>query len=152
MEGSGEVILELGVVLVVAAGAGWGLRRLGLPAVIGYLAVGLLVSPFTPGYVADAHKLHLLADIGVVLLLFEVGIEIDPRQLGGGQKRLLWVVPLHTLAVTALAALAAVALGIGWQGAILIGLSEPVRRSPRSVIRCSGSPSPCGLHRRPRDQ
>ena len=52
-------------------------RRLGLPAVLGYLAVGLIVSPFTPGFVADRGQIELLAEFGVVLLLFEVGIEID---------------------------------------------------------------------------
>lgn len=44
-------ILEIGGLLLAAAGAGWLARRVGLPAVLGYLAVGLLVSPFTPGYV-----------------------------------------------------------------------------------------------------
>ena len=48
-----------------------------LPAVVGYLALGIVVSPFTPGYVADRDQLQLLADLGVVLLLFEVGIEVD---------------------------------------------------------------------------
>ena len=45
-------IFELGVLLLVAALAGWLARRLRLPAIVGYLAVGVLVSPFTPGYVA----------------------------------------------------------------------------------------------------
>lgn len=49
---------------------------MGLPAVVGYLLLGLAVSPFTPGYVADRHQIELLADVGVVLLLFEVGIEV----------------------------------------------------------------------------
>ena len=62
-------------------------RRLGLPAVVGYLAVGLLVSPFTPGYVADADQLSLFADVGVVLLLFEVGIEVDLGRLAARAAR-----------------------------------------------------------------
>ena len=69
------------LLLLVAALAGWLARRLGLPAIVGYLAVGLLVSPFTPGYVADHEQLQLLADVGVVLLLFEVGIEVDVARL-----------------------------------------------------------------------
>ena len=52
-------------------------RPLGCRRCVGYLAVGLAVSPFTPGYVADRDQLQVLADVGVVLLLFEVGIEID---------------------------------------------------------------------------
>ena len=46
-------IFELGLLLLFAALAGWVARRLRLPAIVGYLAVGVLVSPFTPGYVAD---------------------------------------------------------------------------------------------------
>jgi CPA2 family monovalent cation:H+ antiporter-2 len=129
VEASGPVILEIGIVLLVAVAAGWAMRRLGLPAVIGYLAVGLLVSPFTPGYVADRHELHVLADIGVVLLLFEVGIEIDPLQLGRGRKSFLFVVPVHTLVVTVVAGAAAIAAGTGWRGASLIGISVALSSS-----------------------
>jgi CPA2 family monovalent cation:H+ antiporter-2 len=129
MEGSGPVILEIGMVLSIAVAAGWLMRRLGLPAVIGYLAVGLIVSPFTPGYVADRHELHVLADIGVVLLLFEVGIEIDPLQLSRGRKAFLWVVPLHTAVVTGVAALAAIGFGLEWRGGLLIGVSVALSSS-----------------------
>ncbi len=129
MQGSGPVILEIGIVLSIAVAAGRLMRRLGLPAVIGYLAVGLVVSPFTPGYVADRHELHVLADIGVVLLLFEVGIEIDPLQLSRGRKAFLWVVPLHTVLVTGIAALATIVFGLGWQGGLLIGVSVALSSS-----------------------
>jgi CPA2 family monovalent cation:H+ antiporter-2 len=57
-------IFEIGVLLLLAALAGWLARRLRLPAIVGYLAVGLLVSPFTPGYVANHEQLQLLADVG----------------------------------------------------------------------------------------
>ena len=50
-------ILEIGLLLVFAVAAGWVARKLGLPAVLGYLVVGLIVSPFTPGYVADRRQL-----------------------------------------------------------------------------------------------
>ena len=53
---SAPSILEIALVLLGAAGAGLLARRVGLPAVLGYLAVGLLVSPFTPGYVAERHQ------------------------------------------------------------------------------------------------
>ena len=77
MDHTAGPILEIGLVLLGAVLAGWLARRVGLPAVVGYLALGIFVSPFTPGYVADHDQLQLLADVGVVLLLFEVGIEVD---------------------------------------------------------------------------
>src|SRR5205809_2439641 len=55
-------ILELGLLLFLAALAGRAARAIGLPAVIGYLLVGVLVSPFTPGYVANREQLSILAD------------------------------------------------------------------------------------------
>jgi CPA2 family monovalent cation:H+ antiporter-2 len=91
------LVLDVGVVLVAAATMGYAARRLGLPAVIGYLLTGLIVSPFTPGFVADSNQLALLADIGVVLLLFEVGIEIDLKRISREQKSLFWSVPIQVL-------------------------------------------------------
>jgi CPA2 family monovalent cation:H+ antiporter-2 len=123
MDVTAPAILQIGIVLLLAASAGWLMRRVGLPAVVGYLAVGLLVSPFTPGYVADRHQLQLFADIGVVLLLFEVGIEIDPLKLGRDQRQFLWVVPLHTFATATLAALIGMAAGLAWKGGLIFGLS-----------------------------
>ena len=75
-------ILEVGAVLLGRGRARAGLRA-GSPCrpSSGYLAVGLLVSPFTPGYVAEHDQLVLFADLGVVLLLFEVGIEVDLGRL-----------------------------------------------------------------------
>ena len=92
-------MLELGLLLLLAALAGSAARRVGLPAVIGYLLVGVVVSPFTPGYVANRDQLSVLADVGVVLLLFEVGIEINPLRLARERRRLPMSAPLQ-VAVT----------------------------------------------------
>ncbi len=83
----------------------------------------MLVSPFTPGYVADHDQLQLLADLGVVLLLFEVGIEVDILRIHAEQRGLLLAAPIQTLITTAVSG--AVLLGLGLQpiAAALIGLS-----------------------------
>ena len=91
------LVLNVGVVLTAAASMGFLARRIGLPSVIGYLATGLMVSPFTPGFVAENNQLALLADIGVVLLLFEVGIELDLKKISKEQKTLLWGVPTQMM-------------------------------------------------------
>jgi monovalent cation:H+ antiporter-2, CPA2 family len=129
MDGSARDILEIGAVLLAAAAAGWLARAAGLPAVLGYLAVGLLVSPFTPGYVADRHQLQLFADIGVVLLLFEVGIEVNPLRLGRERGRLLWIAPLHTLLVGGAATAVGVGAGLALRGAMVFGLSVALSSS-----------------------
>ena len=122
MELTAPIIAELGGLLLAAAGAGWVARRAGLPAVIGYLVVGVAVSPFTPGFVADRGQLHVLADIGVILLLFEVGIEIDVMRLRREQRGLFVAAPLQTLLTTAIGAVAALLAGLSLEAAVLIGL------------------------------
>jgi monovalent cation:H+ antiporter-2, CPA2 family len=116
-------ILEIGLLLLGAVVAGFGARRIGLPAVVGYLAVGLAVSPFTPGYVANHDQLQLLADLGVVLLLFEVGIEVDVLRIRSEQRGLLIAAPVQTLLTTAIAGGVLAAVGLEPIPAALLGLS-----------------------------
>ena len=122
-------VLEIGVVLLAAALAGAISRRAGLPAVLGYLVVGLLVGPFTPGYVADRHQIQVLADVGVVLLLFEVGIELDLRALRREPRGILLAVPLQVTIGTLAGALAFTWLGTGVLGALTLGLAVALSSS-----------------------
>ena len=122
-------VLELGLLFLAAAAFGWGARRVGLPAVVGYLVLGLAVSPFTPGYVADREQLQLLADVGVVLLLFEVGIEVDLARLRREQRGLMWVSPLQVVLTTAVAGVAAWMAGLAPIAAALVGLSVALSSS-----------------------
>ena len=117
------LVLDVGVVLTAAATMGFVARKLGLPAVIGFLLTGLLVSPFTPGFVADNNQLALLADIGVVLLLFEVGIELDLRKITREQKGLLWGVPIQMGIGLLLGTPVFLWLGVPIFGAMLLSLS-----------------------------
>ena len=123
MEHTAPAILDLGLLLFLAALAGRGARAIGLPAVIGYLVVGVLVSPFTPGYVANREQLSVLADVGVVLLLFEVGIEINPMRLAREGRRLLALAPIQVAATWLASAVVCYLLGIPLGGAAMIGLS-----------------------------
>ncbi len=116
-------MLELGLLLLLAALAGSAARRVGLPAVIGYLLVGVVVSPFTPGYVANRDQLSVLADVGVVLLLFEVGIEINPLRLARERRRLLLSSPIQVVVTWTVSSAACLVAGIHPAGAALVGLS-----------------------------
>jgi monovalent cation:H+ antiporter-2, CPA2 family len=129
MESTSLAVAEIGGILLLAALAGLAARAIGLPAIVGYLLVGLLVSPFTPGYVADRHQIQLLADIGVVFLLFEVGIEVDLRRLGRQSTRLLLAVPLQVLISAAAGFVCAIALGVSAGGAALIGVAVALSSS-----------------------
>src|SRR5256884_9353705 len=122
METTSPAIFEIGFGLLVAAIAGWLARRAGLPAGAGCLAPGLLWSPFTPGYVADRHQLQVFADVGVVLLLFEVGIELDIAELGRERGNLFWTAPLQTVLTALAGAAAGLLLKLSLAGAVLLGL------------------------------
>ena len=117
------LVLDVGIVLLGAATMGFAARKAGLPAVVGYLLTGLFVSPFTPGYVADYDQLALLADIGVVLLLFEVGIEIDLHRIRREQKALVWGVPAQVAIGMAIGTPVFLFLDISLLGALLLSLS-----------------------------
>jgi CPA2 family monovalent cation:H+ antiporter-2 len=117
------LVLEVGAILLTAAAAGWLARQLSLPAIIGYLAVGIAVSPFTPGYVADRTQLSLFAEVGAILLLFEVGIEVDLSELRREHPAVLWAAPVQMVITFVASIIAFGALGLDLAAAALLGLS-----------------------------
>jgi len=129
MDAQTTPILEIGLILLAAVAAGWLARRLHLPAIVGYLAVGLGFSPFTPGYVADREQLELLADVGVVLLLFEVGIEVDLTKLRRDHGAVLIAGPAQVVISTVIAGLAFLVTGLEPIAAAVIGLSVALSSS-----------------------
>src|SRR5215213_741797 len=72
-----ELIAILAVGLSVAFLGGLVAVRLGLSPIIGYLLAGVALGPFTPGFVADVHLAPQLAEVGVILLMFGVGIHFS---------------------------------------------------------------------------
>jgi CPA2 family monovalent cation:H+ antiporter-2 len=74
---------DISLITTIAAALGLGLLfgmlavRLRLPALVGYLAAGVLIGPATPGFVADVHLASQLAEIGVMLLMFGVGLHFS---------------------------------------------------------------------------
>ena len=142
MEETAIPILELGVVFLAAAVFGFIARRVGLPAVIGYLLVGLVgFQLLPPGSRPDEEFVRLLADVGVVLLLFEVGIELDVGRLRREHRSLLLASPLQILTTTALAAGALTLFGQPVEVALVLGLCVAMSSSvvvvniTRSVTR-----------------
>ena len=69
-----DLILTLTAGLAAALVLGYVTQRIGLSPIVGYLLAGTLVGPHTPGFVADASLAEQLAEIGVILLLFTIGI------------------------------------------------------------------------------
>src|SRR6187401_3292373 len=76
-----DLILTLTGGLSAALVFGYLTQRLGLSPIVGYLLAGIAVGPFTPGFVADRHMAEQLAEIGVVLLMFGVGLQFHIDEL-----------------------------------------------------------------------
>ena len=121
LTGQLQFILDLGVAIGLALLFGLVAVRLGQPAILGYLIAGIVIGPFTPGFVGNARSISELADLGVVLLLFALGIEFNLREL----RRVARVaVPgaLLQIAIIAVAGAALpIALGIDVKPALVIG-------------------------------
>lgn len=123
MEETALPILELGVLFFAAAVFGFIARRIGLPAVIGYLLVGLLTFQLLPEDAKpDREQVQLLADVGVVLLLFEVGIELDVGRLRREHRSLLAASPLQIVTTTIIAGLVLALIGQPIEVALVLGL------------------------------
>ena len=73
----GILVVGLGLAFVLGTAA----QRLKLPPLVGYLLAGVVIGPFTPGFIADTHLTQQLADVGVILLMFGVGLHFKPRDL-----------------------------------------------------------------------
>ena len=79
-------ILDVGVATAAALIGGALVRRLGQPPLVGYLLAGIVIGPFTPGFTGDVERISVLAEVGVVLLVFALGVEFSLRELNAVRK------------------------------------------------------------------
>jgi CPA2 family monovalent cation:H+ antiporter-2 len=123
---------ETGLILTLAAGLGAALvggyltQRLGLSPIVGYLLAGIIVGPYTPGYTADVHLAEQLAEVGVILLMFGVGLQFHLDELLAVRSVAIPGAVFQSLVATVLGAIAGRAFGWTWPAAIVFGLSLSV--------------------------
>lgn len=75
------LLINIAVALAVAFIGGMVARRLGLPSIVGYLVAGIVIGPFTPGFIGDIDTISQLAELGVIFLMFGVGMHFSLRDL-----------------------------------------------------------------------
>ena len=75
------LLLNIAVALVVAFLGGLIARRIGLPTIVGYMLAGIIIGPFTPGFVGDSETISQLAELGVIFLMFGVGLHFSIHDL-----------------------------------------------------------------------
>ena len=75
-------LTDLGLLFLAALGGGLLAQAVHQPLIVGYILAGVLIGPFTPGpTLSDPHAFQLFADVGVVLLMFTIGVEFSVGEL-----------------------------------------------------------------------
>jgi CPA2 family monovalent cation:H+ antiporter-2 len=114
-------MLDLGGAVALALLFGAIAVRVRQPAILGYLVAGIALGPFTPGPVADGESIAILADVGVVLLLFALGIEFSIRELNQVRRVALPGGLAQIVLILAFGAAMTVGLGFAVREALVIG-------------------------------
>src|SRR5262245_6250232 len=121
-----ELILTLTGALGAAVVLGYFTHRLGLSPIVGYLLAGLVVGPSTPGFTADRHLAEQLSEIGVVLIMFGVGLHFHIDELLAVRRIAVPGAVVQSLVATGLGAVVAWGLGWGWAAGAVFGLALSV--------------------------
>ncbi len=98
-------------------------RRLGLGSVLGYLAAGAAIGPWGFGLISDVKNILHFAEFGVVLLLFVIGLELQPSRLWTMRRPVFGLGGLQVTVTALLIAAAALAFGLEWRAALVAGLA-----------------------------
>jgi CPA2 family monovalent cation:H+ antiporter-2 len=121
-----DLILTLTGSLAAALVLGYVTQRLHLSPLVGYLLAGTLVGPHTPGFVADARLAEQLAEIGVILLMFGVGLQFHIDALLAVRRVAIPGAVAQSAVATALGALLARAFGWDWSAGFIFGMALAV--------------------------
>ena len=109
------VLLTAGIIAVLL------FQRLGLGTVLGFLAAGAMVGPWGLGFIVEVEEIRHLAELGVVFLLFIIGIELKPSRLWVMRRSVFGLGSAQVLVTGAAVTLVAVALGVPLRTALVVG-------------------------------
>ena len=124
-----EALIFLGAaVLIVPL-----LKKAGLGTVFGYLATGIIIGPFGLGLAGDIESTRHFAELGIVLLFFVIGLEMQPARLWALRGSIFGMGGLQMLATTAVLFLIAMALGLGSAAAVIAALSLSLSSTAASL-------------------
>ena len=128
-------------------------RRLGLPSILGYVTVGLALGPHAFGLFPESGTTHLLGELGVVFLLFTLGLEFSWPRMVAMRREVFGLGSLQVFGTTAVVALIARMFGLPWAQSIVLGgvvaMSSTVLivQQTGRTRRAESHPWPAGLQR-----
>ncbi|PKN86413.1 MAG: sodium:proton exchanger, partial [Deltaproteobacteria bacterium HGW-Deltaproteobacteria-1] len=123
---------EIGVLVTLAGGFavalvfGYLAHRLKLSPIIGYLLAGIVIGPFTPGFVADRTSAEHFAEIGVILLLFGIGLRFNLRELVAVWRLAIPGALIQSTISTGVLAVILHLMGWNWVSGIILGMAISV--------------------------
>jgi CPA2 family monovalent cation:H+ antiporter-2 len=121
-----DLILTLTGGLGAALVLGFLTQRVGLSPIVGYLLAGTLVGPYTPGFVADASLAEQLAEVGVILLMFGIGLQFHIEELLAVRRVAVPGAIAQSTVATVLGAVLARWLGWDWSAGLIFGMALAV--------------------------
>src|SRR3954463_10240760 len=116
-----KVLLDILVVLLAAKLAAEVAERIKLPAVVGEIIAGIIIGPSALGLVSGDEVLRVLGELGGILLLLEVGMEMDLRELGAVGRASLSVAAVGGIAPFGMGGVAGELLGVTGNEAVFVG-------------------------------
>jgi len=120
------LIITIAASLGIAFLFGLAAARLRLPPIVGYLLAGIAVGPFTPGNLVDSGVIAQAAELGVILLMFGVGLHFSLGDLATVRRIVIPGAILNSLTVGTIGTVIARSWGQTWGGALVIGISVSV--------------------------
>jgi monovalent cation:proton antiporter-2 (CPA2) family protein len=97
--------------------------RFKLGSVLGYLAAGILIGPFGLGLIGDATKIMHFAEFGVVMMLFVIGLELEPAMLWRLRKSIVGLGGLQVCCTSVIIAATGISFGYSWQPSLAVGMA-----------------------------
>ena len=125
-------LLDVGIAIGAALLVSLLFYRLGLPMVAGQLVAGMLVGPYGFGLIRDTTAIDFLATLGIILLLFVIGLELDPRKFGRLGSRIVILSTVEFFVAFAVGALSA--LSVGWNLGAAFFLGSVLGLSSTAIV------------------
>src|SRR5262245_31687241 len=120
------ILDQLALVLGVSLPMGMLATRLRLPAIVGFLAAGAILGPYTPGFIADVHLAEKLGEIGVIFLMFGVGLHFSVKDLLSVKNVAIPGAIVQSLVATAVTIVIAQAFHWPFGAGLVLGLTLSV--------------------------
>lgn len=109
------VILGLSILIILA------FQRLKLPAILGFLLAGIIAGPYAFNLISSNHEVELLSEIGIIFLLFVIGIELSLKGLASIKKIIFLGGGIQVGGTILITAALSILIGLPWQSAVFLG-------------------------------